>query len=168
MHSSLGSTKVGSFVLRRAKQAGALPSLPYVCFRNTMETSQNTGVEAPYSDPTFAMLGTSQQIADIIESKTNSQMADADRRKLGELRGRDWLYVDGFDHGVDGGANIFERKDPNDPSRAEWVFKGPAGGQSKPFTWDFNINWGTLRFRETLTMDSDSITYYGQCEMVGK
>ncbi len=73
-----------------AKQAGALPSLPYVCFRNAMETSLNTGVEAPYTDPTFAMLGTSQQIADIIESKTSSQMADEDRRKLGELRGHDW------------------------------------------------------------------------------
>ena len=65
-----------------ARQAGALPTLPYVCFRSAEETSQNPGVEAPYTDSTFAMLATSQQIGETIKSKTNSHMNDADQRTL--------------------------------------------------------------------------------------
>jgi hypothetical protein len=151
-----------------ARQAGALPTLPYVCFRSAEETSQNPGVEAPYTDSTFAMLATSQQIGETIKSKTNSHMNDADQRTLVEIRGHDFLYIVGFDHGVNGGGRFFVRKDPNDPSKADWAFEGTTGTQHKPLTWDFNINWGTLRFRETLTIGSDSITYYGQCELVGK
>jgi hypothetical protein len=151
-----------------AKQAGALPSLPYVCFRSTWEMSQAPAREAPYNDPTFAMLGTSRQIADIIKSKSYAQMSSTDRERLKQLHNRDWLYIDGFDHGVDGGSRIFDRKNPDDPSRAEWVFEGTVGSRNQPLTWDFNINWGTLQFRETLAMDSDSITYYGQCEAVSK
>lgn len=151
-----------------AKHAGALPSLPYVCFRTSGEISLAPGKEVPYNDPTFAMLGTSGQIADIIESKSLDQMSAADRERVQQLREREWLYVNGFDHGVDGGSHLFNRKNSNDPSRADWVFEGTAGSQNQQLTWDFNINWGTLRFRETLTIGSDSMTYYGQCEAVSK
>jgi len=163
-----GQGKPARTYYEEAKQAGALPSLPYVCFRAIGEMSSAPGREAPYNDPTFAMLGTSQQIADIIKSKGYSQMTSADRERLQQLRGRDWLYIEGFDHGVDGGSHIFDRKNPGDPSRAEWVFEGTGGSQNQPFTWNFNINWGTLRFRETLSMGSNSMTYYGQCEAVSK
>jgi len=78
-----------------AKQAGALPSLPYVCFRSTWEMSQAPAREAPYNDPTFAMLGTSRQIADIIKSKDYGRMNDADREKLRSLRDSDYLYIQG-------------------------------------------------------------------------
>jgi hypothetical protein len=151
-----------------AKQSGALPSLPYACFRNATETSQNPGMEAPYTDPTFAMLATSQQIGEMIKSKTNGQMSDADQRKLAEIRGHDFLYIVGFDHGINSGGRFFVRKDPNDPSKADWVFEGTAGAQNKPYIWDFNINWGTLRLREIISIGGGSVTYYGQCELVGK
>ena len=150
-----------------AKQAGALPSLPYACFRATWGMGTAPGLELPYNDPTFAMLGTSEQIADIIERKINGQMNDTDRQQLKNLRDHESLWVEGFDHGVDGGAHMFERKDPSDPSRADWVFEGTTGAQSKPYVWDFDINWGTLRFRETIGTGSDSLTFYGQCELVG-
>jgi hypothetical protein len=151
-----------------ARQAGALPSLPYVCFRSAGETSLNPGQETPYTDPTFAMLATSQQIAEMIKSKTNGQMSDSDQRNLDEIRGHDSLYIVGFDHGINRGGRSFVRKDPNDPSRTDWVFEGAGDAQTKPYTWDFNINWGTLRFREVVTIGSGSITYYGQCELVRK
>lgn len=102
----------------------------------------------------------------MIKSKTNGQMSDADRSKLAEIQGHDFLYIVGFDHGVNGGGRFFVRKDSNDPSRADWIFEGTSN-QNRPYTWDFNINWGTFRFRETLTMDSLRLTYYGQCEVVG-
>jgi hypothetical protein len=165
---ALAQQKSARSYWEEARQAGALPTLPYVCFRNATETSRNPGVEAIYTDPTYAMLGTSEQIADIIQRKTNGQLSDSDQQKLEQLRGHEQLFIDGFDHGVDGGAHLFERKDPSDPSRADWVFEGTTGALSKPYIWDFNINWGTLRFRETLTMGSDSITYYGQCQLVGR
>jgi hypothetical protein len=150
-----------------AKQAGALPSLPYVCFRTTTVTSQNYKEES-YNDPTFAMLGTSQQIADIIKSKSNTRMT----MLLQKFLNSDFLYMQGFDHGIAGEHSIFNRKDPNDPSRADWVSEGTVGDAKTPLIWTFNINWGTLRFRETLTAGSDSntytITYYGRCELVDK
>lgn len=148
-----------------AKQAGALPSLPYVCFRSTWEISTAPGREMPYNDATFAMLGTSQQIAGFIKEKSPAQTSTA---KWKQLMHANWLYVDGFDHGIDGGAHIFTLKDPTNPSRADWVYQGSVDSDKKPLTWDFNINWGTLRFRETLTIGSDSMTEYGQCEAVSK
>ena len=165
---ALAQQKSARSYYEEAKQSGALPSLPHVCFRNATETSQNPGMEAPYTDPTFAMLATSQQIAEMIGSKTNGQMSDADQRKLAEIRGHDFLYIVGFDHGINGGGRFFVRKDPNDPSRADWVFEGTAGAQNKPYIWDLNINWGTLRFRETVSVSGESVTYYGKCELAGK
>jgi len=166
--SALAQQKSARSYYEEARKAGALPTLPYVCFRSAGETSQNPGSEGPYTDPTFAMLATSQQIAEMIRNKTNGQMSDADQRQLAEIRGHDFLYIVGFDHGVSAAGRFFVRKDPNDPSRGDWTFEGTVGAQNKPLTWDFNINWGTLRFREMLTVGSDSITYYGQCERVGK
>lgn len=166
--SALAQQKSARAYYEETKQAGALPSLPYVCFRATSEMSLAPPREGPYSDPTFAMLGTSRQIADIIKNKSYDQMTNADRERFQQLRDHDWLYVDGFDHGVDGGSRIFDLKNPRDPSRSDWVFEGTIEGQNQPLTWDFDINWGTLRFREILTMGPDSITYYGQCEAASK
>jgi hypothetical protein len=95
-------------------------------------------------------------------------MSAADRERLQQLRDREWLYVTGFDHGIEGGSHLFSRMNSDDPSKADWIFEGTAGSQNQQLTWDFNINWGTLRFRETLTIGSDSMTYYGRCEAVGK
>jgi hypothetical protein len=141
-----------------ASRAGGLPSLPYVCFRNSTEVQ---GKELPYNDPTFAMIGTSQQIASAIRKKDPTQTAKA---KWKQLMSANWLYIDGFDHGIDGGAHMFTLTDPANPSRADWIFEGSVDGGNRAFKWDFNINWATLRFRETLTMGSDTLTYYGQCE----
>jgi hypothetical protein len=116
---ALAQQKSARSYYEEARRAGALPSLPYVCFRSAGETSQNPGLESPYTDPTFAMLATSQQIAEMIKSKANGELSDADRRKLEEIRSHDFLYIDGFDHGIDGGGHLFVRKDPNDPSRAD-------------------------------------------------
>lgn len=160
---SVAQQKSARTYYEEALKAGGLPSLPYVCFRTTTETSQNQK-EVPYNDPTFAMLGSTKQIADIIKNKNHEHMNDTDRGKLQKLRGSDYLYVQGFDHGVDGGVHVFDRKNPEDPSRADWVFEGIS--KKTPFTWDFNINWATLRFREKLSMNSEFITYYGQCELV--
>jgi hypothetical protein len=153
-----------------AKQAGALPSLPYVCFRTSTEASFAPGRELPYNDPTFAMVGTSQQIADFIKKKSPAQTSTAAWKRLMDAN---WLYVDGFDHGIDGGAHMFTLKDPTNPSRADWGYEGTVDSDNKPLTWDFNINWGTLRFRESITVGSDTLTsctltYYGQCEGVSR
>ena len=77
-----------------ARKAGSLPSLPYVCFRTTTGTSRNQE-ETKDDYPTFAMLGSSKQIADIIKSKDYGRMNDADREKLRSLRDSDYLYIQG-------------------------------------------------------------------------
>jgi hypothetical protein len=141
-----------------AKQSGGLPNLPYVCFRNILEVS---GAQVPYGDATFAMVGTSQQLAETIKAKDPAQVNTA---KWKQLMAADWLYIDGFDHGIDGGGHLFTLREPTNPSRADWVFEGTAGEGKGPFVWDFNINWGTLRFRESIRMGSDALTYYGRCE----
>jgi hypothetical protein len=132
-----------------AKKADALPALPYVCFRDDD------------TEPLFEMIGSSNEIADTIKDK-NPSMNEADRVKLRQLRASDYLYVAPFDHGVPATAEVLDRKDPNDPSRAAWVVT--RKGNDKTLTWEFNINWGTLRFRETYTIESDSLTFYGRCE----
>src|SRR5271157_5304849 len=71
---------------QEAKEAGALPSYPYVCFRSTMGTSVSVQ-EGTYDDPTFAMIGSSRQVADIIRRKAYSQMTVAERDKLKALEG---------------------------------------------------------------------------------
>jgi hypothetical protein len=162
---SHAQTKSARDYYQEAKEAGALPSLPYVCFRTTTEALQR---ETSYVDPTFAMLGTSQQISEIIKNKSYERMSKSEREQLQQLRATDYLYVQGFDHGVKGPSNIFDRKDPNDPSRSDWVFEDSLEGKRAPLTWYFNINWGTLRFREQLTMNSDTLFFYGQCELVNK
>jgi hypothetical protein len=145
-----------------AKSAGGLPNLPYVCFRNTMEVS-GAQIPLPHGDSTFAMVGTSQQIAEKIKEKDPAQEGTV---KWNQLMHADWLYIDGFDHGIDGGSHLFTLRDATNPSRADWVFEGVAGADKGSVVWDFNINWGTLRFRERISMGSDALTYYGRCESV--
>jgi hypothetical protein len=114
------------------------------------------------------MIGTSEQIAEIIKNKNYERMSKSERDQLQQLRTSDYLYVQSFDHGVMGQSVKFNEKDPKDPSRNDWVFESSPEGNRAPLTWDFNVNWGTLRFREQLTMKSDSLVYYGQCELVNK
>ena len=148
-----------------AKQAGALPPLPYVCFRDTFQLSTASGSELPDSDPTFAMLGTSQQVAEAMQRKAHDQMSSGEREQVQRLRNDHWLYIEVFDRGIHDDSHILALQNPKDPSRADWVFQG-YGRQKKPLKWDFHINWDTLHFKETITTDSDSVTYLGHCEEV--
>lgn len=163
---SLAQQKSARGYYEEAKKAGALPSLPYVCFRATMNTSLNDK-EEKWDDPTFAMIGSSKQIADIIKRKAYEQMTAAEREKLKVLQNSDFLYMDNFSHGNVMGEQIFDNADPKDPSRADWVFEGTVGDKKTPMKWEFNINWGTLRFREKLSGGAHYIIFYGQCESVG-
>jgi hypothetical protein len=143
-----------------ARKAAALPELPYVCFREEI----NVALPIP---PTFEMMGSSRQIADVIKKKKYAGMNDADREELEKLHASDYLYIAVYDHGVMGMSHIFDRQDPDDPSRADWVYTGMV--HDKKMTWDFNINWGTLRFRERFTMESDRpLIFYGRCELTDK
>lgn len=167
MASASAQQKSARAYYQEAESAHALPSLPYVCFRSSAEMSFAPGNEVPYNDPTFAMLGTTAQVAEVIKAQSPAKMSASDREELDQLRHRDSLVMEGFDHGINGGMQFFDRNDASDPARAEWVFKGTFGSQGKPVTWDLNINWGTLRFRERITIESDSMTYYGRCEPAG-
>ena len=142
--------------------------MPYVCFRNTMETSVNLGKEGTWDEPTFAMIGTSKQIADIIKRKAYASMSDADRKRLAVLQSNDFLYMQPFSHGVASGEHIFDLANPSDQSRANWTFEGTIGEKKTPLKWDFNINWGTLRFREKLSQSEGYLIFYGQCELVSR
>ncbi len=150
-----------------AKQAGTLPPLPYVCFRDTFQLLTTRGGKLPYSASTFAMLGTSQQIAEIMQRKALNPLSAGERQQVQRLRNYHWLYMEGFDSGVNNDSHIFTLQDPKDPAREDWVFKGYVGDK-KPLKWDFNINWNTLRFKETITTDTDAVIYWGQCEKVSR
>jgi len=147
-----------------AKAAHALPSLPYVCFRTIGEDSRDWKEKA-YGDPTFVMVGTTKQIAEIIRKTHYAQMSAEEKAQFEKFQNTDFLIMQPLDHGVATESKSFDREDPNDPSRAAWVSKGKAGANQKDFTWEFNINWGTLRFKETMTIESDSVIYYGSCEL---
>jgi hypothetical protein len=157
-------TKTAHEYYVEAKANHSLPTLPYVCFRSTGEDSRDWKEKA-YEDPTFVMVGTTKEIAEIIKKAHYAQMTPEEKAKFEQFRNSDFLYVQPFDHGVPADSKTFDRKDPNDPSMAAWVFKGKVGAKDKEFTWDFNINWGTLRFKETVTIGSDSLTYFGSCEL---
>ena len=163
---SLAQQKSARDYYEEAKKAGALPSLPYVCFRST--SSQNTEKEEKWDEPTFAMIGSSRQIADIIKRKAYERMTNAEREKLKALQGNDLLYMETFSHGIAAGDHIFDNANPSDPSRADWIFEGTVGDKKTPMKWEFNINWGTLRFRERLSGGADYLILYGQCELVDK
>lgn len=149
-----------------AKKAGALPSLPYVCFRST--SSQNTDKEEKWREPTFAMIGSSRQIAGIIKRKAYENMTNAEREKLKALQSNDFLFMETFSHGIAADDHIFDNANPSNPSRADWVFEGAVGDKKTSIKWEFNINWGTLRFREKLSGGGDYLVFYGQCELVEK
>lgn len=163
---SLAQNKSARDYYEEAKKAHALPSLPYVCFRATQETSLSEK-EEKWDDPTFAMIGSSRQIADIIMRKAYERMTVAEREKLKALQNSDFLYMDKFNHGIVTGEQTFDNADPKDPSRADWVLEGTIGDKKTPMKWEFNINWGTLRFREKISEGAHYMIFYGQCELVG-
>ena len=41
-----------------------------------------------------------------------------------------------------------------------------AGDKKTPIKREFNINWGTHRFREKLSEGAQYMIFYGQCELV--
>jgi hypothetical protein len=67
-----------------AKKAAALPESPYVCFRE----ENNVGLP---NEPTFEMMGSSRQIADVIKKKKYAGMNDAGREDLEKLHASDYL-----------------------------------------------------------------------------
>jgi hypothetical protein len=160
-----GQTKTAHQYYADAKAAHSLPSLPYACFRTTGEDSRDWK-EKSYEDPTFMMLGSTKQIAETIKKTTYAQMTSDEKAKFEKFQNTDLLFMEPFDHGVATGSKFFDRRDPNDPSRAAWVYKGKAGEKGRDFTWEFNINWGTLQFKETITVESYSIVYFGSCELI--
>lgn len=163
---SVAQQKSARAYYEEAKEAGALPSYPYVCFRTTMGTSVSAK-EGTYDEPTFAMIGTSRQVADIIRRKAYAQMTVAERDKLKALEGTDFLFMALFTHGVNAGDQVFDNASPSDPSRAAWILEGTLGEKKVPVKWGFNINWGTLRFQERVSKSEGYLIFYGQSELVG-
>jgi len=162
---SLAQQKSAHEYYIEAKTARSLPTLPYVCFRTSEQTSLDW-TEKTYKDPTFVMLGSTKEIAEIIKSEHYKTMSSVERDQFQKFQNTDFLYVHPFDHGVAGESQVYHREDPSDPSRAGWILAGTTGSEKKAFTWEFNINWGTLRFRESIIMGSDSLNYFGSCEVV--
>jgi hypothetical protein len=158
-------TKTAHEYYADAKAAHGLPTLPYVCFRTTTEDSQDWKEKA-YEDPTFVMLGSTKQIAETIKKTSYAQMTGDEKAKFEKFQNTDLLYMQPFDHGVAADSKFFARRDPNDPSRAVWVFEGKVGEKNRDFTWEFNINWGTLQFKETVKIESYSLIYFGSCESI--
>ncbi len=66
------------------------------------------------------MIGSSRQIADIIKKKKYAGMNESDREQLEKLHASDYLYIVMYNRGVSAMSKIFDREDPDDPSRADW------------------------------------------------
>jgi len=60
--------------------------------------------------------------------------------------------------GVAGPGVLFASPDSGHAAEPQYpeIFSWNMGAKDKDFAWEFNINWGTLRLKESMTIESDS------------